>query len=91
MYEPKEIVNMLATLAFFTYFLYLVRKGFCKQIPTVWLYGVMFITLSNIATVAEGFIWYNIFNLFEHSFFTLACLLFLIGAIKIVPEISDKP
>jgi hypothetical protein len=86
MYEPKEIINMIASVAFFTYFYYLVRKGSCNRIPEIWLYGVFLVTLSNISTVTEGFVLFEVFNFIEHFSFTLACLLFLIGAKQIKPE-----
>lgn len=86
MYEPKEIVNMFATVAFFIYFYYLVRKGRCSKMPELWLYGLSLITLSSIATVVEGFTLYTFLNFIEHFFFTIACLLFLIGAIQIKPN-----
>lgn len=90
MYEPKEIVNMVATIAFFIYFFYLVRQGKCCRIPEIWLYGVFLITISNISTVLEGFWFFNTFNTIEHLSFSIACLLFLVGAIRIKPESSLK-
>jgi hypothetical protein len=86
MYEPKEIVNMLASIAFFIYFYSLIRKGKCNRIPEIWLYGIFLITISNIATVVEGFYWASVFNFIEHFSFTIACLFFLKGAILIKPE-----
>lgn len=86
MHESKEIINMLASVAFFIYFFYLVRKGKCNRIPAIWLYGVLLITLSNICTVVEGFLLFNFFNMLEHILFTMACILFFIGALRLKPE-----
>lgn len=86
MYEPKEIVNMIASMAFFAYFFYLVRRGRCNRIPEIWLYGVFLVTLSNISTVIEGFVFPVLFNFTEHLTFTVACILFLIGTILLKPE-----
>jgi hypothetical protein len=86
MYEPKEIVNMVASLAFFVYFFYLVRKGRCNRIPEIWLYGVFLVTIGNLATVAEGFFLPVFLNYTEHISFTVACFLFLIGVVQLKPE-----
>lgn len=83
MFEPKEVVNMIATLGFFIYFYYLVRKGNNPIIPKMWLYGVLLITISSIATVLEGFILPTALNFIEHLSFTIACLFFLLGALFI--------
>lgn len=80
MYEFKEVINMLATIAFFTYFYYLVRKGKCHRIPEIWLYGVLLITISNISTVLEGFWLPAFYNFIEHLSFAAACIMFLIGS-----------
>jgi hypothetical protein len=86
MFEPKEIINMVASIAFFAYFNYLVRKGRCYKIPKIWLYGVFLVMLSNIATVSEGFYIPVTSNFIEHLSFMLGCLLFLIGAIQLKPD-----
>jgi hypothetical protein len=86
MYEQKEVVNMVATIAFLIYFFYLVRKGKCSRIPEIWLSGVFLISISNISTVAEGFWLPVFFNFLEHFSFTIACLLFLIGTIQLKYE-----
>lgn len=86
MYEPKEVVNMIATIAFFIYFYGLFRKGRCKHIPNIWLFGVFLVTISSIGTVVEGFTLPIFFNFIEHFSFTGACVCFLIGAIQIKPK-----
>ena len=89
MMEPKEIVNMVATIGFFVYFYLLVRNGRCNLIPQIWLYGIFLITLSNIATVAEDVAFHKFFDFLEHITFTCACLFFLIGALFLKPEANS--
>jgi hypothetical protein len=86
MIEPKEIVNMVASMAFFIYLYHIYKNSPDKTLPQTWFWGLMLITVSNIATVIEGFIWGNFFNFIEHSSFTAACLFFFIGALHIKPS-----
>lgn len=83
MFEPNEIVNLIASTAFFLYYIKLTRQGKCNQMPLEWTIGILFLTLSNILTVAEGYALPVLLNIAEHIVFLIATLFFLVGAIRL--------
>jgi hypothetical protein len=81
MIQSGELVNLLVSIILFIYTIILVKEQ-NKKTFHYWLMGIMFLMFSQISTVTEGFLWPVLFNISEHLFFTIACLLFLIGALK---------
>ena len=82
MIEPNEVVNLIASSIFFIFFVKLNQDGRCSQIPKEWVVGILFLTLSNICTVVEGFTAPVLFNITEHVLFLSAAIIFLLGALR---------
>jgi hypothetical protein len=83
MFEPNEVVNLIASTAFFSYYFKLTHKGKCNQMPFQWTIGILCLTLSNVFTVVEGFIFPVLFNTSEHVVFFIGTLFFLVGAFRL--------
>jgi glucan phosphoethanolaminetransferase (alkaline phosphatase superfamily) len=81
MQEESEIINFVLSILLFFYFLYLLKKSELK-VPTLWKYAMGSIILSNASTIIEAYAYFIFFNYVEHVLYTIAGLLFLIGAFR---------
>ncbi|WP_299251238.1 hypothetical protein [uncultured Cytophaga sp.] len=81
MQEESEIINFVLSTLLFFYFLYVLKKSELN-VPTLWKYAMIFIILSNAATIIEGYFYSNFFDCLEHALYMVAGLLFLIGAFR---------
>lgn len=80
--EENEVINLIISIILFV-FLYKQFKSTPKHIPNLWLYSVILIVLGDVSTVVEGYFYFTLFNILEHSLFSLSCLLFLLGTIQL--------
>lgn len=81
MLEAQELINLIISIIFFVYMFFFVG---IKRVA-FWSFsflGIIFIFISQVATILEGFYLPQFFNIVEHIFYTLACVLFLISLLK---------
>jgi len=76
MIQVNELINLLLTLAG-TVLFYVFSRGY--QLPTFRLLyaGFFMVLLSDLFTVLEGLLWFNLFNILEHGALLLAGVFFL--------------
>lgn len=82
MQEQNEIINLIFSVILFIYYVYLL-KGFELKVPVYWILAMLSIIFSNVSTIVEAYFFYEIFDYFEHGLYTIAGLLFFIGAFKL--------
>ena len=81
MLESNELINFILSLLLFVYFIYLIRE-YAYNVQSHWFIAVMFILLSNVATILEGFFLHVLLNFLEHLFFLLASIFLFIGFLR---------
>lgn len=81
MQEDSEIINFILSIVLYIYYLYLLKKSEFR-IPGHWKYAMFCIVLSNASTILEEYFFYEIFDYFEHFLYTIAGLLFFVGAFR---------
>lgn len=81
--EPTELINLIATVAV-AFVLFQVVRSKVGSFPSLFVWGVFFVMLSNVFTVLETFLWPTLLNYFEHWVFSLGALCFCAGSFKIL-------
>ncbi|MDX8338271.1 hypothetical protein SLH46_03680 [Draconibacterium sp. IB214405] len=81
MQNISEILDFSISALLFMYLLSLIGKS-SSYSKTYWFWGVVFILGSKANSVLESLIFSNQFNVFEHTFFLVACILFFLSILK---------
>ncbi len=81
MFEIPELINFSLSTLMVIYLVSLYRQQ-NKPVQPFFLGALVLMILGQVATLAEGVIALNFFNICEHLSFTLAMGLFLISLIK---------
>lgn len=81
MFDLGEIITFFVYLVFFLYLVFFVRLNRPIR-KSVWFYGILFILLSLVLTLLEGFFLPDLLNILEHMSMTVAVILILVGVVK---------
>ena len=89
MVQVNELINLLLTLSG-TLLFFAFSRGY--QLPPFrWFYtGFFMVLLSDLFTVLEGLLWFDLFNILEHGSMLLAGLFFLAEIVRMSRQ-GDLP
>ncbi|MBN2159780.1 MAG: hypothetical protein JW807_10315 [Spirochaetes bacterium] len=78
MIQTTELLNLIFESIGLVVIITLYRFGVIPRYLYLF-FAYVSIWIGSICTVAEGFVWYDVFNLLEHLSYVAAGILFIIG------------
>ncbi len=81
MIQPEELINLILSIVFIIYLLYLVKTQ-SRTLKTFWFLAIVMIFISQIFTILEGYFLPELFNLIEHFSTFLASVAILLSVYK---------
>lgn len=78
MIQISEVLNLIFDSIGLVIIIILYRYRVVPRYLYIFI-GFACVWAGNVCTVAEGFMWYDVFNLMEHLFYVLSGFFFLLG------------
>ena len=78
MFQDSEVVSLALAIIFVVAIACLHRVMRLPRLPRIYA-GAFFLVCANVFTVAEGVVWYGLFNTLEHLCYAAAGVSFALG------------
>lgn len=88
-FQESEIVSLAVALAFVLSIAFLRRAIRPPRIPLIYA-GIFSLVGGHVCTVAEGILWYELFNALEHVCYAASGILFAVGCWRLARR-ADRP
>ncbi|GAB4291578.1 MAG: hypothetical protein Kow0067_18250 [Coriobacteriia bacterium] len=88
MFQPSEIVVLIVSLAMSPIIVTSARRLGEPLGPRImWVFACVFV--AYVATVLEGIVLFDLFNLVEHAFLMLTGVLLMLGVVRISRRVQN--
>ncbi len=81
MFEYPEVISLILCSSLYVFLLNLTKR-YKFKLPRFWLTCISALVVSEVFTVLEGVLLYELMNVLEHLSFTVACIFFFLGVLN---------